>query len=111
MSRSEKKSRSGEKSSSDDEPHSEDLDHLSMDEVKSLLVETRAAVDVLTEMVCLLYADGDEKKYRETIRALKQRQVQSEELTLEKIEYRSQSESNSKSMLGSEDGHLKPVET
>lgn len=56
---------------------------LSMKTVKRLLVETRAALDVLTEMVCLLYADGDENEYHETIRALKQRQKQSEERVFE----------------------------
>ena len=39
---------------------------------------TSVAHDILTEMVCLIYADGDEEKYRHTLEALKYRQKEGE---------------------------------
>ena len=46
------------------------------DSLQRLLVETHAAFDVLLEMNALMYADGDQEEYRETLTALKQRHQQ-----------------------------------
>jgi len=46
------------------------------DSLQRLLVETRAAFDVLVEMNALIYADGDQEEYQETLTALKQRHQQ-----------------------------------
>lgn len=46
------------------------------DSLQRLLVETRAAFDVLVEMNALMYADGDQEEYQETLDALKQRHRQ-----------------------------------
>jgi len=78
-------SQSDNTSAADDHPHSSKSEDMSMEAVKTLVVETRAALDVLTEMVCLLYADGDKNEYHETIRALKHWQAQSEEQVLKSL--------------------------
>lgn len=59
---------------------SSDLTH---EAVQQLVLETRASLDILTEMVCLIYADGDEEKYNKTLEALEYRQQEAESRILD----------------------------
>ena len=56
---------------------------LTFEAIHQLVVETRASLDILTEMVCLIYADGDEEKYRQTLDALEYRQKEAESRILD----------------------------
>ena len=58
---------------------------LTSEATQQLVVETRASLDILTEMVCLIYADGNEKKYRQTLEALEYRQKEAESRLLDTI--------------------------
>jgi len=50
-----------------------------------LVIETRAAIDVLLEMNALLYAQDHERSYHEIVGALKQRHEQATQLLLERM--------------------------
>jgi len=50
------------------------------DRLLELVVETRAAVDVILEMLALIPSDGTEDAYRETLDALQQRHRQTTEI-------------------------------
>ena len=56
---------------------------LTFEAIHQLVIETRASLDILTEMVCLIYADGDEEKYRQTLDALEYRQKEAESRILD----------------------------
>ncbi len=58
---------------------------LTLEAIQQLVVETRASLDILTEMVCLIYADGNEEKYRQTLEALEYRQKEAESRFLDTI--------------------------
>lgn len=51
---------------------------LTFEAVQQLVLETRASLDILTEMICLIYADGDKKIYDKTLQALRYRQKEAE---------------------------------
>lgn len=46
------------------------------EQARACLLETRAAIDVIFEMLALNHSEGDEDLYRETLFALKQRHQQ-----------------------------------
>ncbi len=50
-----------------------------------LVIETRAAIDVLIEMNALLYAQDHERSYHEIVGALKQRHEQATQLLLDRM--------------------------
>jgi len=50
------------------------------DRLLELVVETRAAVDVMLETLALIQSDGTEDAYRETLDALQQRHRQTTEI-------------------------------
>ena len=50
-----------------------------------LVIETRAAIDVLIEMNALLYAQDHERSYYEIVGALKQRHEQATQLLLDRM--------------------------
>jgi hypothetical protein len=50
------------------------------DRLLELVVETRAAVDVMLEMLALIQTDGSVDAYRETLDALQQRHRQTTEI-------------------------------
>jgi len=51
----------------------------------NLVVETRAAIDVLLEMNALLYAQDHERSYHEIVGALKQRHEQATQLLRDRM--------------------------
>ncbi|HHP7238806.1 hypothetical protein [Longibacter sp.] len=67
-------------SASDASMSPNDAEPVDPDRLLDLVVETRAAVDVMLEMLALIQTDGSEDAYRETLDALQQHHRQTTEI-------------------------------
>jgi len=66
------------------EPSTDDKS-LPVDEVYELFAQTKASLEVLTELVCLLYAKEDQETYERTLQAIRMRQSHARDLIIDAL--------------------------